>query len=247
MSRRPVPLPLLLIPWTHQAQSNPNAPNDLTAIVGDAIALEWDVPTQRAASIPGTPQVGETPTAGIPNAVDAQGLNHAAFTGYRAVGAAANAGIQDARGTTCSLPDEAEDDGRPSKAAARFTDHRHDQETLAGATGAHLLDPRRAPPDPPLEAGTRDQRDLAAARSWRPDAGTAAPASNPERQAEAAWQRAAPASRSGHYRWARKPAAEPETSIRTGAGRSSREVDTSHGQTQTDSSRNPQFPNGDTP
>ena len=88
ISRRPAPLPLLLIiPWTHQAQSNPNAPSDLAAaIVGGSIALEWDVPTQRAASIPGTPQVGETPTADIPNVVDAHGLNHAAFTCQRTVG-----------------------------------------------------------------------------------------------------------------------------------------------------------------
>ena len=95
ISRRPVPLPLLLvIPWTHQAQSNPNAPSELTAaIVGGSIVLEWAAPTQRAASIPGTPQVGETLTADIPNVVDADGLNHATLTCHQAVGVAAHAGI----------------------------------------------------------------------------------------------------------------------------------------------------------
>ena len=106
-----MPLPLLLTPWTHQAQSNPTALSGLTAaIVGGLIAPEWDAPTQRAASIPGTPQVGETPTADIPNVVNADGLNHAAFTCHRAVGAAANAGIPDATGTTRSRSDQ--DDGR---------------------------------------------------------------------------------------------------------------------------------------
>ena len=222
ISWRPVPLPLLLIPWTHQAQNNPNAPSGLTAaIVGGLIALEWEYPTQHAASIPGTPQVGETLTADIPKVVDAHALNHAAFTGHRAVGAAANAGIPDATGTARSLSDEVEDHGRPTKAPAPFTDNQDDQETLARATVAYLLGPRRAPPDPNVEAGARDQSGLAAARSWRPGAGTAAPSSNPGRQSEAAWQRTASTSQSGHCRRPRKPAAEPETSIRTGAGRSS--------------------------
>ncbi len=248
ISRRPAPLPLLLISWAHQPQSNPNAPSDLAAaIVGGSIALEWEDPTQHAASIPDTPQVGETPTADIPKVVDAHALNHAALTCHRAVGAAANAGIQDATGTAHSLPDEVEDDGRPSKAPAPFTDNRDDQEALARATAAYLLGPRRAPPDPQVEAGARNQRDLAVVRSPATRGGTAAPASNPERQAEAARQRTEPASRSDHCQWARKPAADPGTSVRTGAGRSSREIDASHGQTQADSSRNPQIPNGDTP
>ena len=54
---------------------------------------EWEAPTQHAASIPGTPQVGETPTADIPNVVDTHGLNHAAFTCRWAVGGTAKAGI----------------------------------------------------------------------------------------------------------------------------------------------------------
>ena len=92
ISRRPAPLPLI-IAWALQAQSNPTAPSDLAADYGGSIALEWDVPTQRAASIPGTPQVGETPTANIPKVVDAHALNHAAFTCRWGVAAAANAGI----------------------------------------------------------------------------------------------------------------------------------------------------------
>ena len=219
ISRRPAPLALLLIPWAHQAQSNPTAPSDLAAaIVGGRIALEWEDPTQHAASIPGTPQLGETPAADIPNVVDAHGLNHAAFTCHRAVGAAAHAGIQDATDTARSLSAEVEDDGRPSKAPTPFTDHRHGQEALARPTVAFLLGPRRAPPDPQVEAGARNQSHLAVARSWRPNGGTAAPPSNPGRSAEVAWQRIAPASRSGHCQWARKRPAEPDTSIHTGAG-----------------------------
>ena len=157
ISRRPTPLPLLLIAWGYQTQSNPNAPGVLAAaIVGGSIALEWDPPTQNAASIPSTPQVGETLTANIPNVVDADGLNHAAFTCHRAVGAAANAGIPDATDTARSLSDEVEDDGRLSKAPTPFTDHRDDQEALARATVAYLLGPRRAPPDP--QVGSWSQR-----------------------------------------------------------------------------------------
>ena len=196
-----------------------NGTSDLAAaIVGGRIAPEWEAPTQHAASIPGTPQLGETPAADIPNVVDAHGLNHAALTCHRAVGAAAHAGIQDATDTARSLSAEVEDDGRPSKAPTPFTDHRHDQEALARPTVAFLLGPRRAPPDPQVEAGARNQSHLAVARSWRPNGGTAAPPSNPGRQAEAAWQRTAPNSRSGHCQRARKRAAKPETSIRTAAG-----------------------------
>ena len=220
ISRRPAPLALpLIVSWAHQAQSNPNAPSELAAAnVGGRVDLEWDAPTQHAASIPDTPQVGETPTADIPNVVDAHALNHAAFTYRWAVGGAANAGIPYATGTAHSLSAEVEDEGRPIEAPAPFTDNQDDQEALARATVAYLLRPRQAPPDPQVEAGARDQRDLAAARSRRLDAGITAPTSNPGRSAEAAKQRTAPASQSGHCQWARKPAAEPGTSIRTAAG-----------------------------
>ena len=169
ISRRPVPLPLLRIPWTHQAQSNLNAPSDLAAIVGGHIALEWDAPTQRAASIPGTPQVGQTLTADIPNVVDAHGLNHAAFTCHRAVGAAANAGIPDATGTTRSRSDE--DDGRSTNARVPLPNHRDRQETPAGGPVAHPTGPRQAPQNPQVEAG-----DPALNVTWpQPVAGERAP------------------------------------------------------------------------
>ena len=220
ISRRPVPLPLLLtISRVLQAQSNPNAPSDLTAAtVGGSISREWEAPTQ-----------------------------YPAFTCRWGVGAAANAGIQYATGTARSMSAEFQDDGKSIEAPAPFTDNRDDPEALARATVAYLLGPRQAPPDPQVEAGARDQRGLAAARSRRLDAGITAPTSNPGKSAEAAKQRTAPASQSGHCQRARKPAAEPGTSIRTGAGRSSREIDASHGQTQADSSRDPETPTRDTP
>ncbi len=140
ISRRPAPPPLLRIPWALQARSNPNAPSDLAAaIVGGSIALEWDPP-------PGTPQVGETLTADIPNVVDAHALNHAAFTCHRAVGAAANAGIPDATGTTCARSDQ--DDGTLINARVPLPNHRDRQETLAGGPVAHPMGPRQAPQDP---------------------------------------------------------------------------------------------------
>ena len=153
ISRRPAPFPLLLIPWTHQAQSNPNAPSDLAAaIVGGSIALEWKAPTQHAASIPGTPQVGETLTANIPNVVDADGLTNATFTcRWVSDDGTANAGIPDASGTTCSRSDE--DDGTSINARVALPDHRGRQETPNGGPVAHPMGPRQAPPDPQVEAG----------------------------------------------------------------------------------------------
>ena len=144
ISQRPVPLPLI-ISWTHQAQSNPTAPSDLAAaIVCGSIALEWDPP-------PGTPQVGETLTANIPNVVDVHGLNHAALTCRWVSDAAAAAGIPDATGTTCARSEE--DDGASSNARVRFPGHRDRQETLAGGPVAHPMEPRQAPQNPQVEAG----------------------------------------------------------------------------------------------
>ena len=114
--------------------------------------LEWEAPTQHAASIPGTPQVGETPTANIPNVVDAHGLNHAAFTcRWVSDDGTANAGIPDATGTARSRSDE--DDGTSSNARVPFPNHRDRQETLAGGPVAHPMGPRQAPQDPQVEAG----------------------------------------------------------------------------------------------
>ena len=154
MSRRPAPLPLLLIiAWAHQAQSKLTAPSDLAAaIVGGSIALEWETPTHHPASIPGTPQVGETLTANIPNVVDADVLRHAAFTCQWVSGdVTADAGIPDATGTTRSRSEE--DDGASSNARVRFPCHRDRQETLAGGPVAYPMGPRQAPQDPQVEAG----------------------------------------------------------------------------------------------
>ena len=151
ISRRPAPLPLI-IAWALQAQSNPTAPSDLAAAIdGGTIALGWEAPTQRTASIPGTPQVGETPTADIPNVVDVHGLNHAALTCRWVSDAAADAGIPDATGTTCARSEE--DDGASSNARVRFPGHRDRQETLAGGPVAHPMEPRQAPQNPQVEAG----------------------------------------------------------------------------------------------
>ena len=153
ISRRPAPLALLLIPWAHQAQSNPTAPSGLTAaIVGGSIALEWEAPAQHAASIPGTPQVGETLTTRIPEFADTHGLRHTTFT-CRCIphDGAAEAGIQDATGTTRSRSDE--DDGTSINARVPFPDHRDRQETLAGGPVAHPIGPRQAPQDPQVQAG----------------------------------------------------------------------------------------------
>ena len=176
ISRRPAPFPLLRIPWTHQAQSNPNAPSDLAAaIVGGSIALEWEAPTQHAASIPGTPQVGETLTANIPNVVDADGLTNATFTcRWVSDDGTANAGIPDASGTTCSRSDE--DDGTSINARVPFPDRLDRQETPAGDPVAvsHGATPRAAgPADGSRRPGPR--RYLAAARSWRTGAAPAIP------------------------------------------------------------------------
>ena len=97
-SRRLAPLPLLIIPWAVQAQSDPT---DLTGpIVYGLIALEWDVSARNAASISGAARVGETLTTRIPEFADTHGLRHATFT-YRWIpdDGAANAGIPDATGT----------------------------------------------------------------------------------------------------------------------------------------------------
>ena len=154
ISRRPAPLALLLIPWAHQAQSNPTAPSGLTAaIVGGRIALEWGAPTRYTASIPGTPQVGGTLTTRTSRTfVDAGGLHHAAFTCRRIPhDGAAEAGIQDATGITCSRSDE--DDGMSTNARVPFADHRDRQETLASGPVAYPMGPRQAPQDPQVQAG----------------------------------------------------------------------------------------------
>ena len=176
ISRRPAPLALLLIPWAHQAQSNPNAPSDLAAaIVGGSIALEWEAPTQHAASISGAARVDETLTTRIPEFAGTHALRHAAFSRLCVPDdGAVDAGIPDATGTTCSRSDE--DDGASINARVPFPDHRDRQETPAGDPVAYPMRPRQAPHDPQVEAGDPALGVTpAAARSWRPDAGPAIP------------------------------------------------------------------------
>ena len=153
ISRRPAPLALLLIPWAHQAQSNPNAPSDLAAaIVGGSIALEWEAPTQHAASISGAARVDETLTTRIPEFAGTHALRHAAFSRLCVPDdGAVDAGIPDATGTTCSRSDE--DDGASINARVPFPDHRDRQETPAGDPVAYPMRPRQAPHDPQVEAG----------------------------------------------------------------------------------------------
>ncbi len=153
ISRRPAPLALLLIPWAHQAQSNPNAPSDLAAaIVGGSIALEWEAPTQHAASISGAPRVGETLPTRIPEFAHTHALRHAAFTCLCVPDdGAADAGIPDATGTTCSRSDE--DDGTSINAQVPFPDRLDRQETLADGPVAYPMGPRQGPQDPQVEAG----------------------------------------------------------------------------------------------
>ena len=138
---------LLIIPWAVQAQSDPT---DLTRpIVDGLIALERDVSARNATSTSGAARVDETL---IPEFADTHGLRHATFT-CRCIphDGAADAGIPDATGTTCSRSDE--DDGTSINARVPFPDHRDHPETLAGDPVAYPMGPRQAPRDPQVEAG----------------------------------------------------------------------------------------------
>ena len=141
---------LLIIPWAVQAQSDPT---DLTdPIVDGLIALESGVFARNATSISGTARVGETLTTRIPEFAGTHALRHADFTCLCVPDdGAADAGIPDATGTTCSRSDE--DDGRSSNARVPIPDHRDRQETLAGGPVAYPMGPRQAPQDPQVEAG----------------------------------------------------------------------------------------------
>ncbi len=140
---------LLIIPWAVQAQSDPTG---LTGpLVDGLIALEWDVSARNAASTSGAARV-ETLTTGIPEFADTHRLRHATFTS-RCIpdDGAADAGIPDATGTTCSRSDE--DGGRSINARVPFPDHRDRQEALAGDPVAYPMGPRQAPRDPQVESG----------------------------------------------------------------------------------------------
>ena len=120
-------------------------------IVYGLIALEWDVSDRNAASTSGAARV-ETFTTGIPEFADTHGLRHATFTSLGVThDEAADAGIPDATGTTCSRSDE--DGGTSINARVPFPDHRDRQEALAGDPVAYPMGPRQAPRDPRVEAG----------------------------------------------------------------------------------------------
>ena len=140
---------LLIIPWAVQAQSDPT---DLTGrLVDGLIALEWDLSARNAASTSGAARV-ETLTTGIPEFADTHRLRHATFTS-RCIpdDGAADAGIPDATGTTCSRSDE--DGGTSINTRVPFPDHRDRQEALAGDPVAYPMGPRQAPRDPQVESG----------------------------------------------------------------------------------------------
>ena len=111
---------LLIIPWAVQAQSDPT---HLTGpIVDGLIALEWEVSARNAASTSGAARVGETPTTRILEFAETHRLRHATFTcRWIPHDGAADAGIPDATGTTCSRLDE--DGGTSINARVPFPDH----------------------------------------------------------------------------------------------------------------------------
>ena len=120
-------------------------------IVDGLIALEWDVSDRNAASTSGAARV-ETFTTGIPEFAGTHRLRHVTFTSrWIRDDGAADAGIPDATGTTCSRSDE--DDGASINARVPFPDHRDHQEALAGDPVAYPMGPRQAPRDPQVEAG----------------------------------------------------------------------------------------------
>ena len=185
---------LLTIPWAVQAQSDPT---DLTRPIADGlIALAWDVSARNAASISGAARVGETLTTRNPEFPDTHALRHAALArlGVPDDGAA-DAGIPDSTGTTCSRSDE--DDGASINARVPFPDRRDRQETLSGGPVAYPVGPRQAPHDPQVEIGHPDLSvtsppPVAGDGRRSCDTGRNRTESDPGRRAEAAWKRTAP-------------------------------------------------------
>ena len=114
--------------------------------------MERDVSARNAASISGAARVGQTPAPRIPEFPHTHGLRHTAFTRLCVPDdGAADAGVPDATGTTCSRSDE--DDGRSINARVPFPNHVDRQETPAGDPVAYPVGPRQAPLDPQVEAG----------------------------------------------------------------------------------------------
>ena len=163
---------LLIIPWAVQSHERLPPTCDRLPLVYGLIALEWDVSGPgTTASISGAARVGETLTTRIsPEFADTHGLRHATFTcRWIPDDGAANAGIADATGTTCSRSDE--HGGTSINARVPFPNHRDHQETLAGDPVAYPIGPHQAPQQPQVEAG-----DPALSVTWPPPvAGDRAP------------------------------------------------------------------------
>ena len=109
-----------------------------------------DGSARNAASISGAARVGETPTTRIPEFADTRALRYAILTCRRTPDGAADAGIPDATGTTCSRSDE--DDGTSTNARGLFPDRRDRQDTPAGGPVTYPTGPRQAPQDPQVQA-----------------------------------------------------------------------------------------------
>ena len=162
---------LALWPADHPlGRPGPERPPD--PIVYGLISLERDGSARNAASISGAARVGETPTTRNPEFADTHALRHAAFTClWVPDDGAADAGIPDATGTTCSRSDEDDSTSINARVPFPFPDHRDHQETLADDPVAYPMGPRQAPQDPQVEAG-----DPALSVTWPPPvAGDRAP------------------------------------------------------------------------
>ena len=97
----------------------------LTSEATEAVAARPNTPAAGAPTISGTPQVGETLTAGTTGISDTDGLTNAAFT-YQWV--ADDTDIDGATGPTYTLADDAE--GKTIKVKVTFTDDRSNAESL---------------------------------------------------------------------------------------------------------------------
>ena len=134
-----------------------------------------DVSARNAASVSGAARVGETLPTGIPEFAHTHPLRHAAFT-RRCIphDGAADAGIPDATGATCSRSDE--DGGAVHQCAGPLPrpPRSPGDPCRRPACVSHGAAPSAAGP----AGGSRvpgPQRYLAAARSWRPGSGPAKP------------------------------------------------------------------------
>ena len=161
---------LLIIPWAVRAQSGPS---DLTCpIIDGLIALKWDVSARNAVSIPGGARVSETLTTRIPEFAHTHALRHATLTCLCVPDdGAADAGIPDATGTTCSNSDEDEDASSMRGSPPRPPRPPGDPCRRSGCVSLGAAPSAAGPAGGSRAPGP--QRYLAATRNWRPGAGPA--------------------------------------------------------------------------